>query len=158
MRTKVVFKSLVYAMQGAIVGIGAILPGVSGGVLSVAFGIYEPMMELLTHPKKSFGKYYKMFIPFIIGWMIGFIFLAKSVQLLFDFSPEIALMLFFGLICGTIPELFKTSEKAILQKAGRRLCCLLLWRICCFICWKTESQQRLLLRLSVILWPAQFGD
>lgn len=112
MKKSNIFKGILYAIQGAIVGIGAILPGVSGGVLCVAFGIYEPMMELLTHPKKSFGKYYKMFIPFIIGWVLGFIFLAKGVQLLFDFSPEIALMLFFGLICGTIPELFKSSEKS----------------------------------------------
>ena len=44
------FKSLILALQGAIVGTGAILPGVSGGVLLVAFGIYEPMMALLSHP------------------------------------------------------------------------------------------------------------
>jgi len=37
-----------YAIQGAIVGVGAILPGISGGVLCVAFGICEPMMALLT--------------------------------------------------------------------------------------------------------------
>lgn len=106
-----------YAIQGAIVGIGAILPGVSGGVLCVAFGIYEPMMALLTHPIKSFKTYYKMFTPFLIGWVLGFVFLAKGVQLLFDFSPEIALMLFFGLICGTVPELFKSSEKSDYSKS-----------------------------------------
>ena len=32
---------LVLMLQGAIIGTGAILPGVSGGVLCVAFGIYE---------------------------------------------------------------------------------------------------------------------
>jgi len=105
-------KHLLYAIQGAIVGVGAILPGVSGGVLCVAFGIYEPMMAILTHPKRSLRKYYKMFIPFVIGWVVGFIFLAKGVELLFRFSPTIALMLFFGLICGTLPELIKTSEKS----------------------------------------------
>lgn len=101
-----------YAIQGAIVGVGAILPGISGGVLCVAFGIYEPMMALLTHPIKSFKTYYKMFIPFLIGWALGFVFLAKGIEVLFGYSPTIALMLFFGLICGTIPELFKTSEKS----------------------------------------------
>lgn len=112
MKNNRVFQSIVYAIQGAIVGIGAILPGVSGGVLCVAFGIYEPMMALLTHPIKSFKTYYKMFAPFLVGWALGFVFLAKGVQALFAFSPEIALMLFFGLICGTVPELFKTSEKS----------------------------------------------
>lgn len=117
MKTNAFFKSILYAIQGAIVGVGAILPGVSGGVLCVAFGIYEPMMAMLTHPIKSFKNYYKMFMPFLIGWALGFVLLAKVVQILFGFSPEIALLLFFGLICGTIPELFKASEKSDANKS-----------------------------------------
>ena len=112
MKQSPIFKNLLYLLQGAIVGVGAILPGVSGGVLCVAFGIYEPMMALLTHPGKSFKAYYKMFIPVIIGWIIGFIFLAKGVEYLFSRWPTVSLMLFFGLICGTLPELFKTSERS----------------------------------------------
>ena len=83
-------------IQGAIVGVGAILPGVSGGVLCVAFGIYEPMMELLTNPKDTIKKSYKMFIPFIIGWVVGFILLARAIEILFATSAAVALMLFFG--------------------------------------------------------------
>ena len=112
MEKNALFKNIMYAVQGAIVGVGAILPGVSGGVLCVAFGIYGPMMALLTNPVKSFKEHYKMFVPFIIGWVLGFIFLAKGVEYLFELSPTVALMLFFGLICGTLPELFKTSEKS----------------------------------------------
>ena len=55
-----IVKNILYLIQGAIVGIGAILPGVSGGVLCVAFGAYEPMMELLTHPRQAFKKHYKI--------------------------------------------------------------------------------------------------
>ena len=112
MKTNPILKNTMYAIQGAIVGVGAILPGVSGGVLCVAFGIYEPMMALLTNPVKTFKTQYKMFVPFIIGWVLGFIFLAKGVEYLFELSPTVALMLFFGLICGTLPELFKSSEKS----------------------------------------------
>ena len=105
-------RSLILAVQGAIVGTGAILPGVSGGVLLVAFGIYEPMMALLSHPTKSFKTYYKMFIPFLVGWLLGFTLLAKAVEAMFNASAPVALMLFFGLICGTIPELMKESERS----------------------------------------------
>ena len=112
MKNKMIIKNILYLIQGAIVGVGAILPGVSGGVLCVAFGIYEPMMELLTSPIKSFKKNYKMFIPFCIGWLLGFVLLAKVIELLFSAASSIALMIFFGLICGTLPELFKTSEKS----------------------------------------------
>ena len=110
------FKSLILAIQGAIVGTGAILPGVSGGVLLVAFGIYEPMMALLSHPRQSLKTYYKMFIPFLIGWGLGFTLLARAVEAMFQASAPVALMLFFGLICGTLPELIKDSEKS---DAGR---------------------------------------
>lgn len=112
MKTKTFFNTIMYIIKGIMIGTGAILPGVSGGVLCVAFGIYEPMMSLLTHPIKSFKSYYKMFIPLIIGLIIGFIFLAKVVEYFFSVSETVALMLFFGLICGTIPELFKVSEKS----------------------------------------------
>jgi putative membrane protein len=112
MKQNRILKNILYIIQGAIVGIGAILPGVSGGVLCVAFGIYEPMMELLTNPRDAIKKSYKMFIPFIIGWVLGFLLLARAIEILFAKSAAVALMLFFGLICGTLPELFKISEKS----------------------------------------------
>ena len=117
MKQNWLFKNLILAVQGAIVGTGAILPGVSGGVLLVAFGIYEPMMALISHPTKSFKTYYKMFIPFLIGWLLGFTLLAKAVEVMFAASASVALMLFFGLICGTIPELIKESEKSDSQQS-----------------------------------------
>ena len=32
-------------LQGALIGLGAVLPGISGGVLSVIFGIYKPILK-----------------------------------------------------------------------------------------------------------------
>ena len=112
MKNSVLFKSLILAVQGAIVGTGAILPGVSGGVLLVAFGIYEPMMAMLSHPGKSAKLYYKMFVPFLVGWLLGFTLLANVVEAMFNASASVALMLFFGLICGTLPQLIKDSERS----------------------------------------------
>ena len=34
-------------LKGILVGIGFITPGLSGGVLAVVFGIYEPLMRWL---------------------------------------------------------------------------------------------------------------
>jgi len=98
--------------QGVIVGTAAILPGASGGVLCVAFGFYEPMMALLAHPALSYRRYYKMFIPFLIGWVAGFLLLARAVAWIFEISPDMAMALFAGLICGTIPKLITKSHDA----------------------------------------------
>lgn len=102
--------SVLRLIQGAIVGIGAILPGVSGGILCVIFGIYEPLMELLTEPFKTIKKQYKLFVPFILGWLLGFVLLARVTERFFNFAPDIATFLFFGLVCGSIPALIKQSE------------------------------------------------
>ena len=41
---------------GALIGAGAILPGVSGGVPAAVFDIYRPFMEILSHPKRVLPK------------------------------------------------------------------------------------------------------
>lgn len=102
---------ILLVIKGIVVGAGAIIPGVSGGVLCVVFGIYQPMMALLAHPIKSFKTYYKIFIPFIIGWLAGFLLIAKLVEMLFAASASIAIALFVGLIAGTLPSLFKEAGK-----------------------------------------------
>ena len=116
-KTRGFWKTLLFIFQGLLVGMGAVVPGAIGGVLGVAFGYYEPIMELLTHPKQAIKKHYKRFIPFLIGWLTSFVLLAKAIEVLFATDASITLMLFFGLICGTLPELIKTSEKSDSKKS-----------------------------------------
>ncbi len=111
-----VWHVLLHVIEGAIVGIGAILPGVSGGVLCVVFGVYEPMMEFFSHPIKCVKTHYKLLLPFGIGWILGFILLANVVEFLFTLCQPAALMLFFGLICGTIPEMLVSKDN---QNTGK---------------------------------------
>ena len=106
-----IFKIILLIIQGAIIGTGTILPGVSGGVLMVAFGVYEPLMDFLSSPIKNFKKYIGFFIPIGIGFVLGFILLAKLVAILLELAPAIMLMLFAGLIFGTTPELIKSANK-----------------------------------------------
>ncbi len=107
--------------KGALIGVGAILPGVSGGVLCVAFGVYEPMIAFLSHPLQSFKKNYRLLIPIIIGGLVGFVLLAKAVELFLATSAAAAMALFCGLICGTIPELMHQSAVADRQKGWTAL-------------------------------------
>ena len=39
-----ILRVLFRVIQGAFIGLGAVLPGISGGVLCVVFGIYKPIM------------------------------------------------------------------------------------------------------------------
>ena len=93
-------------VQGIIIGAGAILPGVSGGVLAVIFGIYRPAMELLTHPKRALARYWRMLLAVAVGWAIGFLGGGSVILALFHQSETVATCLFIGLILGTLPDLW----------------------------------------------------
>ena len=60
---------------GALIGAGAILPGVSGGVLAVVFDVYRPMMETaVPSPGRRIRKILAYgFLPMGIGWAVGFL-------------------------------------------------------------------------------------
>ena len=90
---------------------GAILPGVSGGVLAVIFDIYRPLMEVLTHPKTALPKYWYIFPPLGVGWCVGFIVFAKGISAALSLSNTVTTWLFIGLIIGTIPSLFREAGK-----------------------------------------------
>jgi putative membrane protein len=98
-------------VKGVMVGIGFITPGLSGGVLAVVFGIYEPLMRFLGNLREKFLKNLAFFLPVGIGGVLGI--LAFSAVIDFAFSNFAAQFtwLFIGFISGTFPSLLKTSGK-----------------------------------------------
>ena len=96
---------------GVLIGAGAILPGVSGGVLAVVFDIYRPFMEVLTHPREAIPKYWRWFLPIGLGCAIGFVGFSKGIAAAIDVSSTVTTWLFIGLIVGTVPSLFREAGK-----------------------------------------------
>lgn len=90
---------------GFIIGGGMILPGVSGGVLAVIFGIYENMIDAFLTFFKNVKKNILFLGPIIIGVLIGAITFGKILFFLFDKYPMEAQFAFIGLIVGGIPSL-----------------------------------------------------
>ena len=100
-----------YFFCGILIGAGAILPGVSGGVLAVGFDIYRPFMEVLTRPRKALPRYWPMMIPLGVGWCAGFMLFAKGIATAITLSNAVTTWLFIGLIVGTVPSLFREAGK-----------------------------------------------
>ena len=94
--------------------VDCLLPGVSGGVMCVLFGIYQPMMALLSHPGKAFRQYYRLFIPVLIGCAIGFVGLSKVVELAFGADSAIVTCLFFHRLMGKLPRVCY-DDRAVCQ-------------------------------------------
>ncbi len=108
-KKNVIIQCILWVVQGAIVGIGAILPGVSGGTLCYAFGIYNPLLEVLTSPVKAIKKHWFMLIFVGVGCAAGFIGFAGITASLLSWNAPVVLCAFIGLILGTVPELWRNA-------------------------------------------------
>ena len=98
-------------LKGALVGIGFILPGLSGGVLAVIFGIYDPLIRFLANLKHKFVKNIMFFLPVAIGAAIGIVLFAIVVEKAFGKYAAQFVCLFVGFVAGTFPSLYKTAGK-----------------------------------------------
>ena len=102
-------KLVLQIFQGALIGLGAVLPGISGGVLSVIFGIYKPIMELLANPFGKFKSHVPKLIPYVIGAAIGFLGIANLLSYVLEKYPNPSVCLFIGLIAGMLPSLWREA-------------------------------------------------
>ena len=96
-------------LQGALIGIGGILPGVSGGVLCLIFGLYHQLMDFLSSPFKKLKKYFFLFLPVGIGGIIGLVGFAKLIDMLIEANQGLAYSIFVGMIIGMLPALLREA-------------------------------------------------
>ena len=106
-----VFAFLFKILAGAIIGVGAVLPGVSGGVLCVIFGIYPLVMELLSHPFKDLKSKLSLLYPYLIGIVLGFLGIARLLSFLLTRFEAPSICVFVGLVAGMLPSLFVSVGK-----------------------------------------------
>ena len=102
---------LIRLIKGIIVGIGFILPGLSGGVLAVIVGMYDPLIRVLANLKERFLKNLLFFLPFAIGAAIGIVLFAVVVEKAFGKYAAQFVCLFVGFVAGTFPSLYRTAGK-----------------------------------------------
>jgi putative membrane protein len=100
---------LLRLLHGVLIGFGAVLPGVSGGVLCVVFGLYKPVMELLSRPLSAIRQHARLLIPVLAGVALGFLGVSKLLGFLLSRYPDPSVCLFAGLIFGMLPSLFREA-------------------------------------------------
>ena len=96
-------------LQGALIGLGAVLPGISGGVLCVVFGVYQPVMEVLSDPVRGLKKHFRRLAPLGVGLVLGFLGIARLLGFLLNRYPDPSVCLFVGLIAGMLPSLYREA-------------------------------------------------
>ena len=96
--------------KGIAIGAGAILPGISSGVLCVIFGIYETLLNCVLNFFKNFKYNFKLLFPIGLGAFVGVVLFGNILKYIFYAYPIQAKSIFIGLIIGSIPELLKEAQ------------------------------------------------
>ena len=92
-------------LKSFIIGICAILPGVSGSVIAVSLGIYDRILEILTDYKKI--KKNKIFLLlFFVGLLCGILLTGNLVVYIFKYKTILYYIL-TGVIISEIPFIIK---------------------------------------------------
>ena len=97
-------------LKGIAIGAGAILPGISSGVLCIIFGIYEKLLNSILNFFKDFRNNIKFLTPILLGIGIGIILFGNILNyFLFNFSVQTK-SLFIGFILASVTSLVKETN------------------------------------------------
>uniref|UniRef100_UPI00405697B6 DUF368 domain-containing protein n=1 Tax=Acetatifactor sp. TaxID=1872090 RepID=UPI00405697B6 len=97
-------------LKGMVIGIANIIPGVSGGTMMVAMGIYDKLIHCITHLFSEFKKSFLFLLPIAIGMGIAIIGSSFGIEKLFEYFPMQTNLLFIGLIVGGLPAIWKNVK------------------------------------------------
>ena len=97
-------------LQGMAVGIANIIPGVSGGTMMVAMGLYDKLIHAITHLKSELKSALKLLVPIFAGAGIAVVVLSRLFEYFLANHPIPTNFAFCGLIAGSLPFIFKKVE------------------------------------------------
>lgn len=98
-------------LKGILCGIGGVIPGLSGSVLLVIFGLYEKVIGAIGTIFKHFKDNLIFLFPIFCGFGVGIIGFSKVIDLALENFEVITRFIFFGLIIGTLPTFYKEVRK-----------------------------------------------
>ena len=105
-------KNIILMLKGMLIGVANIIPGVSGGTLMITLGLYEEIINTISHFFENFKKNLKFIIPIAIGMIVSILLLSKVISLCLDKYPFPTTFFFIGLILGGIPLLWRRASGA----------------------------------------------
>ena len=103
-------------IKGIFIGAGAILPGISSGVLCIIFGIYEKLIDSILGFFKDIKKNLKFLIPIALGGFFGCIIFSNILVYFFDAIPIQTKSLFIGLKQECFYCLYLDTKKNLIER------------------------------------------
>ena len=98
-----------YFLKGIIIGIGKIIPGLSGSVIMISFGLYDKAIDAITNFFVDIKRNVLFLFNIGIGIILGIVMFSKILDYFITNYYLYTLSLFIGLILGSIPLVYKDS-------------------------------------------------
>lgn len=105
--------NVLLVIKGFFVGIANIIPGVSGGTLAITLGIYEELIEAISHFFEKIKSNIKFLIPIGIGAFTAIVIGSRIIEISLEKYTLPTILFFTGLILGGMPMLFGKIKKNI---------------------------------------------
>lgn len=93
---------------GALASCALVVPGISGSMLLLIFGYYNPLLNAISALKDNFGHSLLVLATFAVGLVIGFFTIAKLMQLLLKKFRRVTFWAITGFVIGSIPAVVIT--------------------------------------------------
>lgn len=101
---------IILFLKGMLIGVANIIPGVSGGTLMITLGLYEKIIDVISHFIKNFKENLKFILPIGLGMVVSVLVLSKIISTCLEKYPFPTTFFFIGLILGGIPLLWNRSR------------------------------------------------
>ena len=111
-------KSIILIVKGFFMGLTNLIPGVSGGTIAIVLGIYDKLINVISHLFKNFKENIKFIIPIGIGIVLSVLTMSKVISFALEKYLFITILFFVGAIAGGIPMLYnkvKGKKKDIIS-------------------------------------------
>ena len=109
-------------LKGMVIGIANVIPGVSGGTMMVAMGIYDKLIHCITHLFSELKKNVLFLAPIALGMVLAVIGSSFTIEKMFEIFPFQTSLLFVGLVVGGLPAMWKNVKGKKIE-AGHMITC-----------------------------------
>lgn len=103
-------ENIILIIKGIVIALANIIPGVSGGTLMITLGVYEQIIDIISHPFKNLKNNWKFILFIGIGLVVGVLGFSKIISYCLDKFPLATPLFFIGLILGGLPLLFRKGK------------------------------------------------
>lgn len=104
-------KYLLNIIKGIFIGIGVVVPGVSGSVIAILFGVYDQTIYILNNPSENIKKNILFLTSLLIGIVLGTNLFGNVLMYLLKTNETLICYIFAVLILTGVPMLKNEIDK-----------------------------------------------